>query len=87
MQKFGENPLVPIKSAPPGQIEKYLIDIDKESTAKLGSMNQAGRKLQLLIVILPDQSGSYGQLADWTLETNIESLPNYLLTFSLSLQG
>lgn len=48
-------PLVPIRSVRPGQIEKALFDLEAETSA-------AGKHLQLLIVILPDTTGSYGTI-------------------------
>ncbi|KAL6963007.1 argonaute 5, partial [Sarracenia purpurea var. burkii] len=58
---FGE-PLLPIQTAHPGQIEKSLRNIHAQSTAKLASMGLTGKGLQLLIIILPDVSGSYGKI-------------------------
>ncbi|WCJ41679.1 Argonaute family protein [Euphorbia peplus] len=58
--EFNPNPLIPIKSAPPGQIERVLVDIHKQCEAKLA--NQAKARLQLLIIILPDVTGSYGTI-------------------------
>ncbi|KAI3450653.1 hypothetical protein Pfo_007318 [Paulownia fortunei] len=58
--EFNQRPLVPTRSAHPGQIERALSDIEAESSSKLASMKLTGRQLQLLIVILPDISGSYG---------------------------
>ncbi|KAL7160788.1 hypothetical protein ACSBR2_041434 [Camellia fascicularis] len=55
-------PFLPIKSAYPGQIEKDLHDIHARSTAKLASMRLTGKQLQLLIIVLPDVSGSYGKI-------------------------
>ncbi|KDP43930.1 hypothetical protein JCGZ_05397 [Jatropha curcas] len=49
---FNPNPLIPIQFAHPGQIERVLADIHKQCTSKL----------QLLIIILPDFSGSYGKI-------------------------
>ncbi|XP_022883562.1 protein argonaute 5-like isoform X2 [Olea europaea var. sylvestris] len=57
--EFNPRPLVPFRSAHPGQIEKALIDIHTRSTTTL---KQTGKQLQLLIVILPDVSGSYGKI-------------------------
>ncbi|KAK6272217.1 hypothetical protein POUND7_009300, partial [Theobroma cacao] len=45
---------VRIRSARPDRIEQTLLDVHKESTGQK-------RPLQLLIIILPDQSGSYGK--------------------------
>ncbi|KAA8544172.1 hypothetical protein F0562_022192 [Nyssa sinensis] len=59
---FNSRPLLPILPAHPGQIEKALSDILAQSTAKLASTQQRGKQLQLLIIILPDASGSYGRI-------------------------
>ncbi|KAK9279006.1 hypothetical protein L1049_012681 [Liquidambar formosana] len=56
---FNPSPLLPIQSAHPSQIEKALLDIHSQSTAKLGLK---GKQLQMLIVILPDVTGSYGEI-------------------------
>ncbi|KAK4409024.1 protein argonaute MEL1 [Sesamum angolense] len=60
--EFNPRPLVPIRSAHPGQIEKSLSDVHAESSSKLVSMKLTGKQLQLLIIILPDASGSYGNI-------------------------
>lgn len=54
---FNPQPLLPIQSANPGGIEKVLFDIHTQSTERL---KNTGKYLQLLIVILPEVSGSYG---------------------------
>ncbi|KAL0369585.1 UNVERIFIED_CONTAM: protein argonaute 5 [Sesamum angustifolium] len=59
-KEFNPRPLVPIRSAHPGQIEKSLSDVHAESSTKFVSMKLTGKQLQLLIIILPDASGSYG---------------------------
>ncbi|CAL5413448.1 unnamed protein product [Camellia sinensis] len=46
----------------PGQIEKDLHDIHARSTEKLANMGLTGKQLQLLIIVLPDVSGSYGKI-------------------------
>ncbi|KAK9279607.1 hypothetical protein L1049_013286 [Liquidambar formosana] len=56
---FNPSPLLPIQSAHPNQIEKALSDIHSQSTAKL---RLKGKQLQMLIVILPDVTGSYGEI-------------------------
>lgn len=38
------------------------MDVHRQSIAKLASMGENGKALQLLIIILPDITGSYG---DW----------------------
>ncbi|XP_073158792.1 protein argonaute MEL1 [Henckelia pumila] len=55
--EFNSEPSIQIRSANPAQIEKALVDINTESASRL-----AGKQLQLLIVILPDVSGSYGKI-------------------------
>ncbi|KAK2980070.1 hypothetical protein RJ640_028799 [Escallonia rubra] len=55
-------PLLPAYSAPSGNVEKALCDIHTQSTAKLASLGQTGRHLELLIIILPDFAGSYGTI-------------------------
>lgn len=59
---FNPNPLVPILTANAGQLEKTLLDVQSKSTAKLASMGQKDKRLQLLIIILPDVTGSYGKI-------------------------
>ncbi|XP_022860648.1 protein argonaute MEL1-like [Olea europaea var. sylvestris] len=60
--EFNPRPLVPIRSAHPGQIEKALFDLHTDSSTRLKNLELTGRQLQLLIVVLPDVSGSYGQI-------------------------
>lgn len=57
---FNPDPVIPVRGAHPGQIEKALRDIHRECTQKLGQ--QPDRQLQLLIIILPDVRGSYGKI-------------------------
>ncbi|GAB2285479.1 argonaute 5 [Dionaea muscipula] len=45
-------PVIPVSSYPPNVIKKALIELH----------NKAKGRLQLLIIILPDQSGSYGKI-------------------------
>ncbi|XP_041992116.1 protein argonaute MEL1-like [Salvia splendens] len=52
--EFNQRPLVPVRNAH-GPIEKALIDLETESS-------KAGKQLQLLIVILPEMTGSYGTI-------------------------
>ncbi|KAL6566896.1 argonaute 5 [Orobanche minor] len=59
---FNPKPLIPIRQSNPGPIERVLSDLHAESTSKLASMNLVGKQLQLLIIILPDVSGSYGRI-------------------------
>ncbi|XP_065869022.1 protein argonaute 5-like isoform X1 [Euphorbia lathyris] len=58
--EFNTNALIPIRAAHPSQIEKTLVDIHMECEAKLA--NQEKARLQLLIIILPDFTGSYGTI-------------------------
>ncbi|KAI3899313.1 hypothetical protein MKW92_024334 [Papaver armeniacum] len=57
-------PLLPMRSAwsGPGQIERALVELHKEATSKLETMAGQGNRLQLLLIILPDQTGSYGTI-------------------------
>ncbi|KAK3019755.1 hypothetical protein RJ639_004201, partial [Escallonia herrerae] len=43
-------------------VERALLDIHKKSNTKLSSMGFDGKQLQLLIIILPDVTGSYGRI-------------------------
>ncbi|XVE59481.1 hypothetical protein DITRI_Ditri05aG0049300 [Diplodiscus trichospermus] len=52
---FRQTASIRIRSARPDRIDQALLDIYKESTGMK-------RPLQLLIVILPDQTGSYGKI-------------------------
>ncbi|KAB2616087.1 protein argonaute 5 [Pyrus ussuriensis x Pyrus communis] len=56
---FHPQPLLPHQSAHPGKIERVLGDIHKMSSKQLEEVGQKGRHLQLLIIILPDVTGSY----------------------------
>ncbi|KAI5603005.1 hypothetical protein BDE02_01G190600 [Populus trichocarpa] len=58
--EFHPDPIIQIHSADSRHIEKALHDVHKKCTAKLA--NQKGKQLQLLIIILPDFSGSYGKI-------------------------
>ncbi|OMO58271.1 Argonaute/Dicer protein, PAZ [Corchorus capsularis] len=53
--EFCQTPSIGFRHARPERIEQTLIEVHKESTDKK-------RPLQLLIIILPDQSGSYGKI-------------------------
>lgn len=59
---FNPAPLIPIDSAHPGQIEAALKDIHEQSNAQLSKLGHTGKQLQLLIIILPEVSGSYGTI-------------------------
>ncbi|KAH9660344.1 protein argonaute 5 [Citrus sinensis] len=52
---FNPQPVIPISSYNPNQIEKELVDVHSKTT-------QPGKQLQLLIIILPDVSRSYGRI-------------------------
>ncbi|XP_057480952.1 protein argonaute 5-like [Actinidia eriantha] len=55
---FKSDPILPILPAHPANIEKALSDIHTQFSARTGP----GKQLQLLIIILPDVSGSYGRI-------------------------
>ncbi|XP_027345224.1 protein argonaute 5 isoform X2 [Abrus precatorius] len=55
---FNPQPLIPISFAQPTQIENVLVNIHKQCRAKLATKE----RLQLLIIILPDSTGSYGEI-------------------------
>ncbi|BFG28423.1 hypothetical protein CerSpe_146970 [Prunus speciosa] len=59
---FRAEPLIPIKSSKSGQIEKDLKEIHWKSTQKLEETGHKGKHLQLLIIILPNATGSYGMI-------------------------
>ncbi|MCL7032526.1 hypothetical protein MKW94_004519, partial [Papaver nudicaule] len=46
----------------PDQIERTLVDLHKEANSILAKEPGQGNQLQLLIIILPDQTGSYGTI-------------------------
>ncbi|XP_023519443.1 protein argonaute 5 [Cucurbita pepo subsp. pepo] len=56
---FAPAPLFPIRAAHPNQIDTTLRGIHKDSVNILGPK---GKSLQLLIIILPDVTGSYGKI-------------------------
>ncbi|KAK9153831.1 hypothetical protein Sjap_001311 [Stephania japonica] len=58
---FNPNPLLPMRTARSDQIERTLVEVQRESEAKFATMGVKGR-LQLLIIILPDVSGKYGTI-------------------------
>ncbi|KAJ0083545.1 hypothetical protein Patl1_30531 [Pistacia atlantica] len=60
--EFNPNPVIRIHSASPNQIEKALGDIHRQSTAEIARRGQQGKQLQLLVIILPDVTGSYGMI-------------------------
>ncbi|OWM73716.1 hypothetical protein CDL15_Pgr026820 [Punica granatum] len=57
---FNPRPVLDIKFANVNQLERALADVHKESMTKLAGSNCP--QLQLLIIILPDMSGSYGRI-------------------------
>ncbi|XP_050370063.1 protein argonaute 5 [Argentina anserina] len=59
---FNSMPLLPVQSAHPNQIERVLRDIHKQSVQRLKEMGQTDKHLQLLLIILPDVTGSYGPI-------------------------
>jgi eukaryotic translation initiation factor 2C len=59
---FGNMPIIPFIGANPRVIEKTLVDIHTQSNDQLQRMNLKDKQLQLLIVILPDVTGSYGKI-------------------------
>ncbi|XP_048136222.1 protein argonaute 5 isoform X1 [Rhodamnia argentea] len=59
---FNPQPVLPIRDGQPHQIERVLADINRESRAKLANMNLPRKELQLLVIILPDMTGSYGKI-------------------------
>ncbi|KAF9594712.1 hypothetical protein IFM89_034695 [Coptis chinensis] len=54
-------PLLPMHSTRSDQIERTLIEAHTQSASKIASSGQQGN-LQLLIIILPDLTGSYGKI-------------------------
>ncbi|KAG8387567.1 hypothetical protein BUALT_Bualt02G0034800 [Buddleja alternifolia] len=60
--EFHDYPIVPIRVANANQIERTLSDISAESLSNIKGLKQDGGQLQLLIVILPDLTGSYGMI-------------------------
>ncbi|KAL8140752.1 hypothetical protein V2J09_006773 [Rumex salicifolius] len=52
---FNLRPVIPIRSFPPGEIDRALADVANQAS-------QAKSQLELLIIILPDQIGSYGKI-------------------------
>ncbi|CAN6322278.1 unnamed protein product [Urochloa humidicola] len=54
-------PFVEVKSAAPNHIENALRDVHRRATQMVAQQG-TGNQLQLLIVILPDVSGSYGKI-------------------------
>lgn len=70
-QVFNSRPIIDIKFANPNHIERALADVHKESVTKLPSMNLPHKQLQLLVIILPDEKGSYGELKQyWSFSPN-----------------
>jgi hypothetical protein len=59
LQNVNPRPFVEVKSAAPNHIENALRDVHRRAT-QMAAQQGTGSQLQLLIVILPDVSGSYG---------------------------
>ncbi|XP_047340340.1 protein argonaute MEL1-like [Impatiens glandulifera] len=59
---FNKQPLIPIHSANSNHIGKALTSIHSQCNEQLTKMKANGRHLQLLLVILPEISGSYGMI-------------------------
>uniref|UniRef100_A0A2N9G2L5 Piwi domain-containing protein n=1 Tax=Fagus sylvatica TaxID=28930 RepID=A0A2N9G2L5_FAGSY len=59
---FNRDPLIPIHSVQPNHIERALNDIHKQCAAEHIQKQLKGKPLQLLIIILPDVTGSYGKI-------------------------
>nr|GFA63899.1 hypothetical protein [Tanacetum cinerariifolium] len=62
-------PLIQTRHAPSHNIEKALVDVELQCSTEL-AQRAPGKSLQLLIVILPDTTGSYG-LVKRVLETDL----------------
>ncbi|XP_062191356.1 protein argonaute MEL1-like [Phragmites australis] len=58
---FNPKPFVEVMSAAPNHMENALRDVHRRATQMLAKQG-TGNQLQLLIVILPDFSGSYGKI-------------------------
>ncbi|MFS7989508.1 putative post-transcriptional gene silencing PAZ-Argonaute family [Helianthus anomalus] len=58
---FNPQPLIPMYTAPPHNIEKALVDLHAKCTAQL-SRAAPGSHIQLLFVILPETKGTYGRI-------------------------
>ncbi|KAF5931098.1 hypothetical protein HYC85_031971 [Camellia sinensis] len=59
---FNLMPLIPIRLAHPAQIERTLVEIHTQSNVQLTSIGKADEQLQMLIIILPEVTGSYGRI-------------------------
>ncbi|KAL7173807.1 hypothetical protein ACSBR2_033131 [Camellia fascicularis] len=59
---FNLMPLIPIRFAHPAQIGRTLVEIHTQSNVQLTSIGKADEQLQMLIIILPEVSGSYGRI-------------------------
>ncbi|XP_071730803.1 protein argonaute MEL1-like [Rutidosis leptorrhynchoides] len=58
---FNPRPLIPPQTAAPHNVEKALYDIHSQSSGQLARV-APGQSLQILFVILPETSGSYGKI-------------------------
>lgn len=61
-------PCVQIKKARQDDVEAAIRDIHGHSSQVLAQKGLTGQHLELLIIILPDMSGSYGKLFKWILK-------------------
>ncbi|OVA19450.1 Argonaute/Dicer protein [Macleaya cordata] len=59
---FNPKPLLPIRTARSDQIERVLVELNHEATSRLKNMETQVKQLQLLLIILPDYTGSYGKI-------------------------
>lgn len=68
---MSSQPCVQIKKAHQGNVEAAIRGIHGESVQVLSQQGLAGQQLELLIIILPDMSGSYGKLFKWIFKLMI----------------
>ena len=64
-------PCVPIKRARQDNVEASIRDICGHSKEVLAQQGLTGKQLELLIIILPDMSGSYGKMFKWIFKLMI----------------
>ena len=64
-------PCVPIKKARQDNVEAAIRDIYDHSAQVLAQQGLTGKQLELLIIILPDMSGSYGKMFKWIFKLMI----------------
>ncbi|KAL6894479.1 hypothetical protein ACP4OV_008577 [Aristida adscensionis] len=60
--QMSTNPCVAIKQARQDNVESAIRNIHRDAAKVLGQQGLTGHQLQLLIIILPDISGSYGRI-------------------------